>query len=189
MKVLVDVAVETEEQVIRPIFAWRFNGKPAGNGWNRSVNNAEWGFDYLNRTAGAKSNMFDNRPTETQYFYTDHDVDSAQLVGSNLYAVTFPAGQLPPVKGFWSLTVYNEYHIFEVNDLNRYSLGTKNQDLQYNADGSLTLYAGAQSPGSDRHANWLPTPGGTFSLYIRCYWADDAVLDGTWKPPRVEHIK
>jgi hypothetical protein len=43
-----------------------------------------------------------------------------------LYAVIFPKGQLPPVKGFWSLTMYDPEHFFYANDLNRYSLGTKN---------------------------------------------------------------
>src|SRR6202049_942799 len=33
-------------------------------------------------------------------------------------------------------------------------------------DGSLTLYAGAKSPGVDRESNWLPASG-PFSLYIR----------------------
>jgi hypothetical protein len=43
--------------------------------------------------------------------------------------------------------------------------------------------------GSDRKAgiesNWLPAPNGTFSLYIRAYWAEKAVLEGTWLPPTV----
>jgi hypothetical protein len=44
--------------------------------------------------------MFDNRPTETQYFYTDADSQGIQLEGQHLYAVTFREGQLPPVNGF-----------------------------------------------------------------------------------------
>jgi len=32
-------------------------------------------------------------------------------------------------------------------------------------------------------SNWLPAPNGAFSLYIRAYWAEKAILDGTWKPP------
>jgi hypothetical protein len=79
--------------------------------------------------------------------------------------------------------------LFSPNPLNRYSLGTKNKNLKYNADGSLTLYAGATSPGADKESNWLPAPQGTFSLYIRCYWAEQAVLDGTWMPPQVEKVK
>jgi hypothetical protein len=35
----------------------------------------------------------------------------------------------------------------------------------------------------------VPAPEGNFSLYIRCYWPEQAVLDGTWKPPQVEKVK
>jgi hypothetical protein len=187
-KTLVEVAFETEKEVIGPLFLWKHNGIPAGNGWNRSVNNAEWGFDYLMRTSTARSNMFDNRPTETQYFYTDDDSNGVQLEGKYLYEVTFLEGQLPPVNGFWSMTLYNKHHLFEVNDLNRYSLGTKNKSLKYNPDGSLTLYAGATSPGKDKESNWIPAPDDIFSLYIRCYWGKEAILDGSWVPPLIQKI-
>ncbi|MFP3813433.1 DUF1214 domain-containing protein, partial [Bacillus sp. SIMBA_005] len=89
------------------------------------------------------------------------------LSGANSYSVTFAAGQEPPVNGFWSLTLYNDKHLFHPNPLNRYSLGTKNKDLKRNEDGSLTLYIGVKSPGQDKEANWLPAPEGDFSLYIR----------------------
>jgi hypothetical protein len=186
---LVEVAVETEREVITPLFLWKHNGIPAGNGWNRSANNAEWGFDYLMRTSTARSNMFDNRPTETQYFYTDSDYQGRQLEGQHLYAVTFPEGQLPPVNGFWSMTIYNQHHLFELNDLNRYSLGTKSKDLKYNPDGSLTLYASTKYSGEAKETNWLPAPEGTFSLYIRAYWGKEAILDGSWIPPKIEMVE
>jgi hypothetical protein len=188
-KTLIETAAETEEEVISPLFLWKHNGVPAGNGWNRSANNAEWGFDYLMRTSTARSNMFDNRPTETQYFYTDLDYEGRQLEGQHLYAVTFPEGQLPPVNGFWSMTIYNQHHLFELNDLNRYSLGTKSKNLKDNPDGSLTLYAGTVSPGEDKESNWVPAPQGTFSLYIRAYWGKEAILDGSWIPPKIERVK
>ena len=79
----------------------------------------------------------------------------------------------------------NPEHFFHKNSLGRYSLGTKNKTLRSNPDGSLTLYAGAASPGADRESNWLPAPDGTFSLYLRCYWPDQAILDGTWLAPSV----
>ena len=101
------------------------------------------------------------------------------------YSVTFPPGQTPPVKGFWSLTLYNDKHLFSANALNRFSLGTKNTTLKRNPDGSLTLYAGHQSPGAVHEANWLPAPAGNFSLYIRAYWGEQPVLDGFWHPPKV----
>ena len=65
-----------------PFFEWKHNGRPAGNGWNRSTNNARFGTDYFNRTGTAKSNMFDNKPTETQYFYTDDDSAGARSTAS-----------------------------------------------------------------------------------------------------------
>ena len=80
-------------------------------------------------------------------------------------------------------------HFFNPNPLGRYSLGTKNKTLKYNTDGSLTLYAGATSPGKDKESNWLPAPSGTFSLYLRCYWSEMPVLDGTWKPPVVTRVE
>jgi hypothetical protein len=99
--------------------------------------------------------------------------------------VTFPPGQLPPVHGFWSLTLYNQHHFFHPNDLNRYSLGTKNDHLVHDADGSLTLYAQANRPAGDLVANWLPAPAGDFTLYLRAYWPDSAIVDGTWSPPPI----
>lgn len=184
-KTLVDVAVETEQKVITPFIQWQHNGHPAGNGWNRSANNAEFGYDYFNRTATSKSNMFENRPSETQYFYTDFDGEGGKLHGSKTYELTFAKGEEPPVNGFWSLTMYNEHHFFHPNDLKRYSLGTKNKTLKRNADGSLTLYAGNRSPDSDKESNWLPAPNGPFSLYIRAYWGKEGILDGSWKPPAI----
>lgn len=184
-KVLTATAVAAEHDIVQSFFQWRYNGVPAGSNWNRSKNNAQYGVDYFNRLGTARSNMFDNRPNETQYFYTDRDGEGNQLDGTNLYAITFPSGQTPPVKGFWSLTLYNEKHLFHPNALNRYSLGTKNTTLVRNSDGSLTLYAGSQSPGSAHEANWIPAPTGRFSLYIRAYWGEQPILDGTWQPPKV----
>ena len=189
-KALVESFVATDKDIIAPLFQWKYNGRSSGNGWYSPVNNAEWGTDYLNRTGTAKSNMYDNKPNETKYIYRDFDSHGQQLEGKNNYTVTFAKGQEPPVRGFWSLTLYNEHHLFTPNALNRYSLGTKSKSfLKYNADGSLTLYFGAKSPGKDKETNWVPAPNGAFSLYIRCYWADKAVLDGTWMPPQVEKVK
>lgn len=187
-KLLVSTAVETERDAIGPFFEWRRNGLPAGNGWNRSTNNAQTGFDYFDRTGTAKSNMFDNCPTETQYFYTDFDAAGVALNGASNYEIVFPVGQQPPVNGFWSLTLYNDKHLFHPNNLKRYSLGTKNTALKRNPDGSLTIYAGATSPGAERESNWLPAPAGAFSLYIRAYWGKQPILDGSWKPPAIRKM-
>ncbi len=186
---LLEVAITSEKEVIKPLFRWKYNGIPAGNGWNRSVNNAQWGLDYLMRTSTARSNMFDNRPNETQYFYTDNDTKGQQMESKYNYEVTIAKGELPPVNGFWSLTIYNEHHIFSPNERNRYSLGTKNTDLKYNNDGSLTFYVSKKSPATDMESNWLPAPDGEFSLYLRAYWGKEAILDGSWIPPVIKLVE
>ena len=185
---LVRTAVAAEEELIKPLFEFRNNGRPVGNGWPSPPNGARWGTDYLSRAATARSNMYDNAPEETRYIYTDFDSSGERLTGANRYTVTFAKGGLPPVNGFWSLTLYNKEHLFEPNRLNQFSLGTKSKSLKYNEDGSLTLHYQHESPGADRESNWVPAPKDEFSLYIRAYWAKAEILDGTWMPPKVERV-
>lgn len=178
-----DTALAAEKDLIGPLFQFRNIGVPAGNHWTTQHDGARFGTDYLSRTAMAKANIFVNSPNETAYFYLDLDEAGERLDGDHAYTVTFPAGQLPPALGFWSLTLYNQHHFFHPNELNRYSLGTKNKDLKANPDGSLTLTVQATRP-DDPDANWLPAPAGeAFSLYLRAYWPEDTVLDGRWTPP------
>ena len=183
---LKQIAIAADKDMIPPLKLWKNNGPEAGNGWYSPVNNGDWGLDYAVRTAVSKSNMYENRFNETKYIFTDNDSDGKSMTGSGSYSVTFPAGQLPPVGGFWSMTLYNQQHFFNPNAMNRFSLGTKNKNLQKNPDGSLTLYASAKSPGKDKETNWLPAPVGPFSLYLRCYAPKDEVIHATWQPPKVE---
>jgi hypothetical protein len=132
--------------------------------------------------------MYDNAPEETRYIYTDFDSAGQRLSGANHYTVTFANGQIPPVDGFWSLTVYNKEHLFEPNALNRFSLGTKSKSMKHAPDGSLTLYFQHASPGADKESNWLPTPADEFSLYIRAYWPKAEILEERWKPPAVVQV-
>ncbi|WP_018180360.1 DUF1214 domain-containing protein [Jongsikchunia kroppenstedtii] len=176
-------AIDTD-QVVKELFEFRNIGIPVDHRWTTQRNDAAFGTDYLSRTAIGKSNIFVNTPNETVYYYLDLDESGARLHGSNEYTVTFPAGELPPVRGFWSLTVYNKHHFFHPNELDRFSLGTKNQDLHYNADGSLTLTVGGSAPtDTDAATNWLPAPSEEFTLYLRAYWPDPAILSGEWSPP------
>jgi len=186
---LVASASDSEKNIVTPLFQFRNYGLPLPYNWTTQKNGADFGTDYYTRTAVAKSNILVNLQNETKYFYQDLDSTGARLNGAHSYTVTFPAGQLPPVKGFWSLTMYNEHHFFEPNKLVRYSLGTKNKDLQKGADGSLTIYVSSTPPSQDKMTNWLPSPKGDFSLYIRTYWPEDAVLNGSWTPPAVMKVK
>ncbi len=186
---LVESFHTAESELVDPLFSFKYNGRPIGHGWTAPANAAEWGTDYLNRTAISKSSMYQNTPRETQYQFQEADSDGQQLSGGNQYTVTFPKGQLPPVQGFWSMTLYNDKHFFHPNALNRFSLGTKNKTLQFAADGSLTLYLAAKSPGPAKESNWLPAPEGMFSLLLRNYWPDEVIIDGTWMPPDVVRVR
>jgi hypothetical protein len=188
-KILKQTALASENGLIAPLFEFHNNGRPVGNGWTSPSNNARWGTDYLSRTATAKSNMFDNAPEETRYIYTDFDSSGQRLHGEHRYTVTFAKGGLPPVNGFWSLTLYNKAHLFDPNPLNRYSLGTKSKSLKYNPDGTLTFYFQHDSPGAEKESNWVPAPADEFSLFIRAYWPKQEILEGTWLPPNVERGK
>ncbi|MEU2233518.1 DUF1254 domain-containing protein [Streptomyces vietnamensis] len=156
--VLRETAVDAEATLLRELFEFRNIGIPLGHHWSTQHNGAAFGGDYLSRTAMARANIFVNLPTETAYFYQDLDQDGERLTGAHDYTLTFPAGAVPPVKGFWSLSLYNEHHFFHPNDLDRYSLGTKNTTLRLNPDGSLTLHVGARPPTNRTGLTGSPPP-------------------------------
>ena len=177
------------DATVRELFEFRNYDIPVGANWTTQRSGAQFGTDYLMRTAVGKSNIFVNTPNETTYFYQDLDAGGARLDGTQTYSIRFEPGALPPVGGFWSLTVYNKHHFLHANDLDRFSLGTKNKGLAFGDDGSLTLTAGGAAPDDPALlANWLPAPAEEFSLFLRAYWPDPDVLDGTWSPPEVVRV-
>jgi hypothetical protein len=189
-QVLTQAALDADKELIKPLFEFRNWGLQLPHCWSTQINGAAFGTDYFTRTAVGKSNIFVNKPSETKYFYQDLDASGQRLNGDSRYTVTFAKGQTPPVHGFWSLTLYNQHHFFSPNEIERYSLGTKNKGLKYNPDGSLTIYVQADAPVETQWDNWLPVPNGVdFTLYIRSYWPQVAITDGSWTPPAVEKVK
>src|SRR5262247_527298 len=187
---MTEAAAEADEQLVKPLFQFRNYGQQLPHHWSTISNEAAFGTDYFTRTAVAKSNIFVNSPNETKYFYQDLDVGGGRLNSANRYTVTFAKGATPPVYGFWSLSIYNEHHFFVANEINRFSVGTKNKELKTGADGSLTVYVRADVPTDPvQRANWLPAPKGDFSLYIRAYWPQAAVTQGEWTPPAVVKVQ
>jgi hypothetical protein len=157
------------------------------NGWQMTFT-GDYGTRYLFRAAIAFAGLGANLAKDAVYPATDLDAAGKPLKGSNKYEITFAKGQMPPVKGFWSLTMYNAQLFFVANPLNRYTLSQRNA-LQANADGSVTLYVQKESPGKDKETNWLPAPEGEFALMLRLYWPEESVLDGKWAPPAVKRVK
>jgi hypothetical protein len=186
---MTDAAVEADNELVKPPFEFRNWGIPLPHNWSTQINGAAFGTDYFTRTAVGKSNIFVNKPSETKYFYQDLDDASHRLNGANRYTVTFAKDQTPPVRGFWSLTLYNEHHFFAPNDIKRYSVGTKTRSLKFNDDGSLTIFVQSDPPPEPQRGNWLPAPkDADFSLYMRSYWPKVEITDGSWTPPAVVRV-
>ncbi len=156
------------------------------NGWDFSMKNGRFGEDYLVRSAVAYRSLAGNAPEEAIYFNADKDVSRQALDGAHGYTMRFEKGQLPPVDGFWSLTMYDGKTFFMVeNPKKRYSIGSRTPGLQFAPDGSLTLYIQHASPGPEKEANWLPAPAGSFDLHLRTYVPQKSLLDGSYKLPPV----
>lgn len=184
--VLEQTAKQSEQTIVAPLFFLNNVGVAVAHHWTRPFDNAAFGTDYLTRLAVAKSNIFTNAARETTYLYQYRDENGARLDGRNAYTLTFAPGQTPPVSGFWSLTMYNAQHFFVPNEIQRFSTGTKNEQLRYAADGSLTIYVQHAKPSAEKLGNWLPAPEGEFAMTIRAYGPSEALIRGDWSPPAVK---
>ncbi len=159
------------------------------NGWDFSPENAgKWGTDYTTRAAAAWKYIYVNTPDEAIYPTANVDSTGDKLSGANKYTITFGRDEIPQVKFFWSLTMYNTKGFFETNPIERYNI--KNIDkLAYGKDGSLTLYIQHDSPGKDLESNWLPTPEGGFYMILRMYGPSEDAIQGKIAVPAVEKTK
>ena len=157
------------------------------NGWVITRPTGVFGTDYLQRAVLNWQGPGWNRMEDSVYPLTRVDGEGKTLNGAKRYLIHFGKGELPPVKGFWSLTLYDNEGFFVPNPLDRVDLSQRSP-FNLNEDGSLDLYIQNDSPGKDKEANWLPCPKGDFALFMRLYWPnekDPSILDGSWMPPPV----
>lgn len=88
-----------------------------------------------------------------------------------------------PVKGFWSISIYDAKGFFSQNKSNAYTVN--NLTATKDADGSVTVQFG----GCDgKIANCLPTPEG-WNYMVRLYRPEANILDGNWEFPLAEEVK
>jgi hypothetical protein len=147
--------------------------------------------DYFDRALGVMVGIFGNVKKVSVYFAVAKDDQGELFDGSkHNYTVTFTADQIPPAKNFWSWTMYKLPQRWLVeNPINRYSIGSATPGLKTAADGSITIYFQAESPGKDKESNWLPAPEGPFWPILRTYGPGQAILDGSWKLPPVKQVR
>ena len=160
------------------------------NGWGYTTKTGLYGTDYLMRALVTAIGLGANRPQDAVYPISLKDAEDRAYDGANKYVMRFAKGELPPVEGFWSVTIYNAQYFFVANPINRYSISPR-QNLKSNPDGSVELYIQKDSPGTDGESNWLPAPAGKFILMLRMYWPNEttpSILDGTWTIPAVKKV-
>lgn len=170
------------------------------NGWNVGAAFGDRDFykgDWQLRAAAAKAGIFGNDAVEAMYPMTRWLADGEVLDGSkHSYTLTFPAGQLPPVNAFWSVTMYDgKTQLLIDNPINRYLINSPMlPNMKKGEDGSLTLYIQKDNPGAEKEANWLPAPNGPIYMVMRLYWPkaeQPSILppgEGTWKPPGITKV-
>ena len=96
--------------------------------------------------------------------------------------ISFEKTELPPVDGFWSLTIYDSATTAMVpNKLKRYSIGDRTRSLVTDKSSALRICIQNHEP-VDPDCNWLPGPRGEFYLIIRLYAPQATVINGDWKP-------
>lgn len=170
----------------RKLMAWKIHTLARiANGWSMNTDTmGVYGNFYLKRAIVAQVGLGANLPEDAIYPLNLVDHTGKPLDGANKYTLHFEKGATPPVRAFWSVTLYDAEGFQVVNPLNRFAVSSW-MPLQYNMDGSLDLYIQHESPGPGREANWLPAPSGPFNLTMRLYAPTSAALTGKWNPPPV----
>ncbi|WP_170235835.1 DUF1254 domain-containing protein [Colwellia demingiae] len=156
-------------------------------GWNVMLDLGTYGTNYKLRAAIARLGLGALPAIEASYPSTSVDATGHAYDGSNNYVLHFPAENIPSVRAFWSLSMYDHEGFFIDNYINRYAIGDRS-GLEFNADGSLDLYIQNQPP-SQGTSNWLPAPADKFNLLLRLYMVDEAFLKGEWTLPPVRKVE
>lgn len=186
-----DALQDVPKSAFKKIMAHFASSGKLENGWLFTTKTGHYGTDYIQRAFITAIGLGANLPEDAVYPTSEKDVKGKPYDGTNKYVIHFNKGEMPPVNGFWSLTMYDADYFFVANPLNRFTLSARNA-FQKNPDGSIDLYLQNENPGPEKISNWLPAPAGKFVLMLRLYWPKEtppSILDGTWKIPAVQQIK
>jgi hypothetical protein len=140
----------------------------------------------MERAVGAAMGIYGNSQEEAVYTAFQIGEDGQPLDAAKKYLLHFNADQVPDVKYFWSMTMYDlPDRLLVENPLSRYAIGSRTEGLKSNDDGSIDIYLQSETPGADAESNWLPTPeNGNFYMVLRMYGPQGTLLDGSWKAPQ-----
>lgn len=144
----------------------------------------DFGTDYLRRALLARALLPTSLSQNMLSITTESDYDGIRLNGMRNYQLHITKEEMPPVKAFWSLTLYTDSQQLVYNQSNIYAIQSFADSLKFNKDGSCDIFIQNEKP-TESGVNWLPCPKGNFSLMLRLYQPDNKVLDGEWMPPAI----
>lgn len=170
-----------------------FGGKHVGGWLYPPTNMGAFFQDYPTRAVVAVSGLAALPNAEAMYLAAVPQDGRGLFDGESLWRLRFPAGALPPVDGFWSLTLYeaesNGAFFLTENPINRYAIGDRTPGLRRGADDGLDIWISRTDPGVGRTSNWLPAPvKGPFILILRTYLPRAELVTQTYVPPAVEKL-
>jgi hypothetical protein len=156
-------------------------------GWTPPGDYGRYGTNYQLRAVVARYFLGALPAEDAVYESTLRDSAGQLLSGAHAYTIHFDKSGTPPVKAFWSLSVYDDQGYFAANTINRFAIGDRDP-LKFNSDGSLDIYIQHDSPGTAKESNWLPTPAAGFNMVLRMYWPEEQVIKTLWIPPAVVQV-
>ncbi|MFL6637513.1 MAG: DUF1254 domain-containing protein [Paraburkholderia graminis] len=153
-----------------------------GNGWSWFGDGVgSYGPDYALRAYAAFAQPGIGTKDDEVRAVVTQDSDGHALNGANRYVIHFAPNQLPPVRGFWSITAYTKDGALGESAPARIAVGDRN-GARRNRDGSLDVTV---SSTRGKSGNWLPAPRADLQLVLRLYAPKPQATDGTWQPPAV----
>jgi len=120
------------------------------------------------------------------YLMTIKDKDGNRIDGAKTYRLHVPPN--PPVRLYWSATVYDRATHALIRDTKWCSRSSKTPGLQRNADGSCDVYFGPTAP-AGKESNWVPTDAsGECEVLFRLYGPELAFFEKKWILPDIESV-
>lgn len=176
------------EEVTRYSKSLRSTSERKHHGWLvLPKDTGNYGSNYLLRAYISQTALGANIPVESIYTFAYVDSELQPLTGSDRFVLHFAAGKLPPVRGFWSVTMYDKDLFLVTNPIARYAIGDRTKGLRHNRDGSLDILVQHNRPARGA-SNWLPAPAGTFAITLRLYVPKPSALNGNWPLPTITRV-
>jgi hypothetical protein len=153
------------------------NSAQTAEGYDQLLERTSWFYEAVSFSEAMKSQT----PGLGQaYLGTYTDAAGDWLDGGRSYTLTLPAD--PPALNFWSVTVYDARSRCLIdNEQQRGDRGSRDADLEYADDGSVTLYFAPTAP-EGHESNWIQTlPDHHWFAYLRFYGPLEAYFDHSWR--------